>query len=179
MNLIPFSIGLLKDHWKLALFALLALFATIQTFRLQSTQGALQAEKHGRRADRAEYARAQADAAAIALTAKIEKEAEYAAKADEADRNADALSERYRLAVLRIAAAQRSGRTTDMPRPAEASGIVDGPGAAAIVPLGNILIPEADVMICAVNQARLEAAHDWAVGLSYDEISAAIDSTDQ
>lgn len=165
MNLLPFAIGLLKDHWKLALFAILALFATIQTFRLQSTQSALQAEKHGRRADRAEYARAQADAAAIALTAKIEKEAEYAAKADEADRNADALSERYRLAVLRFQAAQRSGSATDMPRAAETAESIARPGAATIIPLGNILIPEADVMICAVNQARLEAAHDWAVGI--------------
>lgn len=166
LSAIPFSIGLFRDHWKLALFAILALFATIQTFRLQSTQAALQAEKHARRADHAEYARAQADAAAIALTAKIEKEAEYAAKADEADRNADALSERYRLAVLRVAAAQHPGSATDMPRTAEASESVDRPGAAAIVPLGNILIPEADVMICAVNQARLESAHDWAMTIA-------------
>lgn len=165
MNLIPFTIGMFRDHWKLALFAALALFATIQTFRLKSTQSALQAETHGRHADRAEYARAQADAAAIALTAKIEKEAEYAAKADEADRNADALSERYRLAVLRYKADQGAARKADLREASCASEIVDGPGAATIVPLGNILIPEADVMICAVNQARLEAAHDWAVGL--------------
>jgi len=153
---LPSVLAAIKRHWKLALFAILALFTTIQTFRLQSTQSALQAETHGRHADRAEYARAQADAAAIALTAKIEKEAEYAAKADEADRNADALSERYRLAVLRFQAAQRAGRKADLREASCASAVFTGEGEGA-----NISISTSDALICGENTAKAQAAVEW------------------
>lgn len=144
------------------MIAALAIFATIQTFRLSATQDALQAEKSGRRADATNYARAQAEATAIALSAKMKKEAEYAAHAEQADARADDLGQRYHAAVLRYQAAQRSGRATDLPGTTESAQSPDGPGGSAVIPLGNILIPEADAFVCATNTARLEAAHEWA-----------------
>lgn len=165
MNLIPFAIGLVKDHWRVALIAIVLLALTIQTFRLSATQSALQAEKSSRRADATNYARAQAEATAIALSAKMKKEAEYAAHAEQADARADDLGERYHAAVLRYQAAQRSGRATDLPGTPESAQSADGSGGSAVIPLGNILIPEADAFVCATNTARLLAARDWALAL--------------
>lgn len=165
MIALPSVLAAIRDHWKLALFAILALFTTIQTFRLQSTQGALQAEKSGRRADAASYAQAQAEAAAIALSAKMKKEAEYAAKAEQADARAYDLGQRYHAAVLRYQAAQRSGRATDMPGTAQSAESSDGPGGSPVIPLGNILIPENDAFVCATNTARLQSAREWALSL--------------
>lgn len=147
------------------LIAILTIFATIQTFRLSATQGALQAEKSGRRADATNYARAQAEATAIALSAKMKKEAEYAAKAEQADARADDLGDRYHAAVLRYQAAQRSGRATDLPGTTESAESADGSGGSPVIPLGNILIPEADAFVCASNTGRLQAAREWALAL--------------
>jgi len=149
--------------------AALAIFVTIQTFRLVSTQGALEAETAGRRGDAARYAQAQAEAAAIALSAKMKKEAEYAAKAEQADARADDLGQRYHAAVLRYQAAQRSGRATDMPGTAQSAESSDGPGGSPVIPLGNILIPEADAFVCATNTGRLQAAREWALSLEVQQ----------
>ena len=62
MNLIPFALSAVRQHWRIALIVIVLLALTIQTFRLSATQGALQAEKSGRRADATNYARAQAEA---------------------------------------------------------------------------------------------------------------------
>lgn len=165
MNLLPFALSAIRQHWRIGLFAIALLALTIQTFRLVSTQGALEAETAGRREDAARYAQAQAEAAAIALTAKMKKEAEYAAKAEQADARVDDLGQRYHAAVLRYQAAQRSGRATDMPGTAQSAESSDGPGGSPVIPLGNILIPENDAFVCATNTARLQAAHEWALSL--------------
>lgn len=162
MNLIPFALSAVRQHWRIALIAIVLLALTIQTFRLSATQSALEAETAGRRADATSYAQAQAEAAAIALSAKVKKEAEYAAKAEQADARADDLGQRYHAAVLRYQAAQRSGRAADMPGTTQGTESLDGPGGGSVIPLGNILIPEADAFVCATNTARLEAAHKWA-----------------
>lgn len=165
MNILPFALSAVRQHWRIALIAIVLLALTIQTFRLSATQGALQAEKSSRRADATNYARAQAEATAIALSAKMKKEAEYAAKAEQADARADDLGQRYHAAVLRYQAAQRSGRAADMPGTAQSAESSDGPGGSPVIPLGNILIPEADAFVCATNTGRLQAAREWALSL--------------
>lgn len=165
MNLIPFALSAVRQHWRIALIAIVLLALTIQTFRLSATQSALQAEKSGRRADATNYARAQAEATAIALSAKMKKEAEYAAHAEQADARADDLGQRYHAAILRYQAAQRSGRATDLPGATESTQSADGPGGSPVIPFGNILIPEADAFVCATNTGRLQAARDWALPL--------------
>lgn len=162
MNLLPFALSFIRQYWRIGLFALTLLALTLQTFRLGSTQSALEAETAGRREDAARYAQAQAEAAAIALSAKMKKEAEYAAKAEQADARADDLGQRYHAAVLRYQAAQRSGRAADMPGTAQSAESSDGPGGSPVIPLGNILIPEADAFVCATNTGRLQAAREWA-----------------
>lgn len=165
MNLIPFAIGLIKGHWRIALLALVLLALTIQTFRLSATQASLEAETAGRLADAASYAQAQAEATAIALSAKMKKEAEYAALAEQADTRADDLGQRYHAAVLRWKAAQRAGGATDLPGATEGTEGADRSGDGAVIPFGNILIPEADAFVCAENTGRLQAAREWALGI--------------
>ena len=165
MNLPAFSIAFLRGHWKLLLGVGLALLLIVQTFRLQATEGALSAEKAGRAADRSEYKRVQAEAAANALALARQKEAENARKADAADVRADDLAARYRALSLRYAAAQGRASQSDLPSPAQAAESPDSPGGSPVIPSGSILIPQADALICADGIARLQAGHEWALGL--------------
>jgi len=165
MNLIPFTLDQLCRNWKLLLLATLAIALAFQTVRLSASRAALQAEKVQRQADHAEYAKAQSEAAQIALRAKIEKDAENVAKAEQADDRYAALSAQYRAAIVRAKAAQGTGRATDLPSASESAASVDRSGGSPVFPVGNILIPEADAFICATNTARLQAAREWAMGL--------------
>lgn len=133
--------------------------------RLQSAVAELETERLGRASDRKDYQRAQAEATADALSAKMMKEAEDAVRADEADARYAVLPARYSAAVLRYQAAQRSGGRTDLPGASEAAQGVDGSGGGAIILAGNILIPQADALICAENTARLEAARASALSI--------------
>lgn len=161
MNALPFALSLIRSHWKMAVFAGVALMLAIQTFRLSATEAALGVEKAGRALDRSAYEKAQAEATALALSNKLKAEAEYARQANEADTRATDLSDQYRAAVLRYEAAQRASRATDLPKRANAPQGADGPGGGAVIPQGSILIPTGDALICGENTARLQSAHDW------------------
>lgn len=87
------------------LLAIVLLALTIQTFRLSTTQSALEAETAGRRADAASYAQAQAEAANMALTQRARDESEYQEKADAVDATIDDLRGRLRAALVRPKAA--------------------------------------------------------------------------
>ncbi|MGC4252418.1 MAG: hypothetical protein QM605_13410 [Sphingobium sp.] len=167
MNALPFALSTLRAHWKLILGAGLLLLLIVQTFRLQATEASLSAEKAGRQSDRAAYAQAQAEATSAALSAKKKKEAEYAEKTDAADARYADLSQQYRAAVLRYQAAQREVSGTDLPESTQATESGDGPGGGAVLPVGTILIPEADAFICGTNTARLEAVRVWALSLDH------------
>lgn len=167
MNALPFTLSILRAHWKLIGAAFLLLLLIIQTFRLTATEGALSAEKAGRQADLATYEKAQAQATADALSAKLKKDAENAQKAEQADARYADLSQQYRAAVLRYQAAQRETVGADLPQPSEAAESGDRSGGGAILPVGSILIPENDAFICATSTARLQAVREWA--LSFDK----------
>jgi hypothetical protein len=166
VNLLPFALSFARTHWRAALILAAALAIVVQTFRLSATQASLEAERAGRQSDRDTYARAQAEATSAALSAKLETEALNARKSQEADRRYADLSGQYRAAVLRYQAAQRASGSAHLPEPADATQGADGPGEGADVSFGSILIPQGDALICAENQARLEAAHEWAAGLA-------------
>lgn len=165
MNLLPFSLSILRGNWKLLLGSGLVLLLIVQTFRLQATEGALSAEKAGRAADRSSYEHAQAEASANALSNKLKIEAQYVQKADAADTRADDLAAKYRALSLRYQAAQSGASNAHLPRPAETAESSSRPGGNPVVPSGSILIPQADALICADGIARLQAAHEWALSL--------------
>lgn len=165
MNFIPFATSLLKGHWKLIGLGLLCLALIVQTFRLSATEGSLIAEKAGRQSDRLSYEKAQALAASEALSAKIETEKRHEAEREKSDARAATLAADYRGAVLRYQAAQRAASEADLPQPSEAAESSNGPGGPSLLLAGDIIIPQADALICADNTARLEAVRDWALSL--------------
>ncbi|MCB4863293.1 hypothetical protein K7W03_27355 [Sphingobium sp. PNB] len=116
-------------------------------------------------ADRKEYERAQMEATAKAYAAKIKKEAEYEAEREKADLAAADLGKQYRAAVLRYQAAQRETGGSHLPVSAEAAESVDRSGGSAVLPVGQLMIPQTDALICADGIARLQAGHEWALGL--------------
>lgn len=148
--------------------AALALFATVQTFRLASTQADLRAEKDGRRADRAAVVRAQSEATALALAEKLKKEKEDAEAAQLAQADYDALRQRY-AGVLRSQGAGGAPGRADLPRTASATGISDEAAAGAGLPVGAIIIAQSDALICADNTAYAQAAFAWAEGIAKED----------
>lgn len=106
------------------------------------------------------YKHAQKDAQA-AFDAQIAAfQAQNRRLNDETDRKADAATIVYRDRVIRLPAApaQCAASGTSMPEGGDAP-LVDGPSGEAVI------LARADALICATNQARLEAAHDWAIGM--------------
>lgn len=166
MNLRKFLTGSFLAHWKLIGVALLLAVIGIQQMRVVGLKSSLTAEKTGRAADRASYERAQAEATANALADKMKKDQDNARKADEADARADDLAVRYRSLSLQYAQAQRAASVQHLSSPAETTTRGNGPDRSPVLPLGQLMIPEADAFICATNQARLEAVRDWTLSLS-------------
>jgi len=156
---LPSILAAIKRHWKLALFAILALFATIQTFRLQSTQSALQAEKSGRRADATNYARAQAEATNMALTQRVRDESEYQEKADAVDATIDDLRGRLRAALVRPKAAASSAGRADCAPESGDPGLPQEMSTTATGDSGSVQV-SADIM--AGLAAYAIKAHEWA-----------------
>lgn len=78
---------------------------------------------------------------------------------DEADRKASDIAIVYRDRVISLPAApaQCSAGSTSVPSDG-VSESADRSSAEAVI------LTRSDAMICAINQSRLESAHDWAVG---------------
>lgn len=166
MNLLPFAIGTLRAHWKLIVGVLLLAVIGVQQLRVTGLKSSLSAEKAGRALDLKEYQRAQMEATAKAYAAKIKKEAEYEAEREKADLAAADLGKQYRAIVMRYAAAQGEARRSDMPVPSETATRGDRSSGIAQLPVGQLIIPQADALICADNTARLESVREWALTLS-------------
>lgn len=165
MNLPLFAIGVLRAHWKLIGLALLLAVIGVQQLRVTGLKSSLSAEKAGRLADRKEYERAQMEATAKAYAAKIKTEKAHEAEREKADLAAAHLGKQYRAIVLRYADAQRAGSGTNLPQPAEAAESTDRSGGYSVLPVGQLMIPQADALICADGIARLVSARDWALSL--------------
>jgi len=165
MNLRRFFTSGFLAHWQIICLVLLLAAIGVQQIRVTGLKSSLLAEKAGRAADRQSYEKVQAQAAVDAYAAKIRKETEDAKKAEAADARADDLAARYRALSLQYASAQRAAGKADLPQSAKAPPSSDGPGGLTIVPVGSILITQADALICADNTARLEAVREWATAL--------------
>jgi hypothetical protein len=130
-------------------------------------RGAYQAEQALRRADQQAYVNAQAQAALIAEAALRSAQTRYKEKADEADaRHETALAD----ARSRASAYIDRMRLKTAARPAStAIASAQGGGAQSAVRSGAapdmVAISAADIDVCTINTARLEAAREWALGL--------------
>lgn len=119
-------------------------------------------EKAAHQQDINSYKAAQAAATDKAQSEKAILQKESKASADQADADYSTLYSQYRSVLLRYQAAQsRTGVPGDSQLPPAQSG--NGPSASPQVPAGSISITLDDANVCAVNTARLQAVHDWAL----------------
>lgn len=106
-------------------------------------------------------AQREADAKAEATRQRLKREAELHAK--QADTNYAHLLDKYNSSILRYKAAQGNSVRSDNHQLSPAQG-GDGPGGSTEL-FEELIISLADAKICAVNTARLQAVHEWAVSL--------------
>lgn len=118
----------------------------------------LDAERKGRKADTQKYVAAQAQATVLAYQQKIAQEQKDRQRADQADAAYANLLSKYNASLLRYASAQGSAHPPSMSKPPSNAQGSDGPSGDSFVS-----IPMNDARICAVNTARLQALHDWAI----------------
>jgi hypothetical protein len=162
-----FFTGLIKNietYWYFWLIAVLVAGNLFTGWGWQHTKGQLIQEKAAHAADIASYKKAQADANAKAQQERAILQKESKADADQADANYSGLLARYRASLMRYSqtSASAAGKPGDNQLSTTQGG--DGPGSSSQLPT-TLTISGADADICAVNTARLEAVHDWAITL--------------
>lgn len=128
---------------------------------------AYHAEKALRKADRASYAQAQAEAALLAQRALDAVEARYRRQADEADRSyqtrlADARSSTDAfIDRMRVKAAACPASTTPAPAADHAASVPQN------VPAQLVMVDSTDVRAAAEWQAFGSACHNWALTITH------------
>lgn len=135
----------------------------VTRLRLDSAKAAVVAEQNLRKADKANYERAQAQANARALQDKLEQEKKDRERADKADESYRDLLNKYNASLVRFKAAQGAASKQYPSGPTEASGSSDRSSSDTV--FSPVTITMEDAQICAENTAKLQAAHDWAAGL--------------
>lgn len=144
---------LIAKHYKLAAFALLALFAVYKSH---------QAAKWHDRAIACQMASKAAAEATKALRAAERKE--YQEKADHAEQEYRASLADARDATAKFIALRRL-RPSGGVSPAKPIGEASDPGQPADVPASGVVVAESDVQACAAWQAYGVTAHDYILSI--------------
>lgn len=157
---------LIARHWRLIGLGILLAALAVQTWRLDSakkTGAANLAACELRNASQVAEWQAQYNRAVeTAMAAKAEREAQHEKARVAAASSYARLSDQYRAAVLRLKARTYPGGTqsADLREGSDAAGLPADTATGAVV---SVRIE--DVEICGENQAKLEAAHQWAISL--------------
>lgn len=160
-------IGLLLARWRLPL----SIAAAVAVFGLIVAswhyRGAYHAEKALRRADRAAYTQAQAEATRIAQEALRHQEHIYVTKAQETDHE-----HQVALTDARSRAADYIGRMRIKAAPGAASPAIASAESGGAQGAGRsgaeadmVAVTAGDIDVCTINTVRLDAAREWALGL--------------
>lgn len=149
-----------RKYWRYYLPVFLVILQALTAFGWYREHGSLQHEQAVHQADIKSYKDAQAQATAQAEQLKKQFTLASKVQADEADQNYSNLYNKYRTVLLRYQATSGSPRPTSNSEPGGATQSANGPGESA-----DVLITAEDADTCAVNTARLQAAHDWAIKL--------------
>lgn len=149
-------------NWKAWLIALLVLLQLGTAYGFYHEHGKYTKEVAAHAADNAKFVAAQKAADLQQQTEKKQLQTESKAASHEADTNYSALLTKYNASLVRYAKGTKgvAGTSGDYQLPTTDS--LDGPGADSDIP-SRIIITGSDAEICAVNTARLQAAHDWAL----------------
>lgn len=162
-------IALLLTRWRFGLSIAAALAFLGLGLAARHYRHAYRVEHSLRLADRERYTTAQAEAARIAQQALRAAEAKYQRKADEADRQytvalADAQSAAARYASThRVRTESTGGASGGTPASAQGGGAQSGIGPGETADM--VAVTDGDLAICTENTTRLQAVHDWALGL--------------
>lgn len=149
---IPLIWGRVRDY----VTAGLAIALAVTTLGWYITDLKLDKERLGRKNDRVLFEKAQKEAETLHLEQKIEKEKQYDAAKEKADRDYSSLLSRYNAALVQYKAYQRPSSSSDLPRQAEASDSSAGGTSDSL-----ILVPESDLLICAINTAKVVTTYNW------------------
>lgn len=162
--------NVLTKYWYLVVIGLLGLGNMFTYHEWQATRAALAHEKIVHAQDIKDFKTAQAIADANAKAIKLALDKEAKADAAQADASYSTLLAKYHANLLRFSAGQSGAQPTSYHQlPSTQGG--DRPGASTqlfVVPT-KITISGADAEICAVNTARLQAVHDWAIALPQEQ----------
>lgn len=165
-------IGLLPilARWRFGLSIAAALAFLGLALAANHYRHAYHAEKALRKADRAAYSQAQAEAALIAREALARQEHIYVTKAQEIEHeyvskiaDARSVADRY-IASHRVRWEAPSSATGPAIASAESGSAHSADRSSAAPDL--VAVSAADVLICTDNTKRLEAAREWALSLN-------------
>lgn len=152
-------VSLLLKYWQIGLIVLVVSLEFGSLTACNHEHNLLIKERLVHKQDISNFKNAQAVADANAQAIRLTLQKESKANADQADAKYSSLLSEYRANLLRYKADQSGPKqSSDHQLPAPEGG--NGPGTGA-----EISITLDDAQVCAVNTARLQAVHDWAVGL--------------
>lgn len=156
----------IASHWRVSLGILISAMLIGLGYFGYYEHGALLKERAAHQTDINNFKNAQALADAKAEGEKAALKQESQANADEADAKYSALLAEYRANLVRYKAGQSGTSQTEyrIIQPAQSG---NRPGTSTELPaatqVDGITISGEDAQICAVNTARLQAVHDWAL----------------
>lgn len=152
----------IEAHWRIYLPILLACLWLGSSYGWYHDHDLLLRERAAHKLDVDNFKKAQAAADAKAQAIKHSLQQEATSNANAADARYGELLAQYRANLVRFKADQsRTEQPGDSQlSPAQSS---DGPSPSPVVPSDSISISLGDAQICAVNTARLQAVHDWAL----------------
>jgi hypothetical protein len=166
-NIAAFFGGLwsnIKKYWREWLIGLFVFTQLGTAFGWYHEHGLLAREKASHVKDINDFKTAQVLATAQANAEKSVLQKESKANADQADAKYTGLLAQYRANLLRYSASQSGTSTTHYSQlPTTQSGNGPSTGTDVSTSTSTIQITIDDAQICAVNTARLQAVHDWAI----------------
>jgi len=168
-NFLGLAFTNIQKYWRFYLPVLMAVIMIGEGFGWSHEHTLLVKERTAHQQDITNFKKAQADANANAQAEKVILQKESKANADQADAKYSTLLAQYHANLLRYKASQGgTGQASNSELSPTQSG--DGPSTGSELSAavggnssGSLVISEGDAQICAVNTARLQAVHDWAL----------------
>lgn len=154
----------IKKYWRFYLPVLFVSLQVLTAYGWYHDHYALKAEKAELQTEVNNVKAAQAAANAKAEAEKTQLKQESETKANAADQNYSSLLAKYKSSLLRYETTQGASKQSNSGSTSSSSESGNGPSSSTVIP-EVITIPSSDAQICAINTARLQAVHDWAVAL--------------
>jgi hypothetical protein len=156
------SLPFFEKYWKQCLVGLLVSTLTLTSYEWRHTSDKLNIERAAHAADIKAYKAAQDAANKQAKDLKADLLNKAKDEAIKADKNYSNLLATYRANLLRLQTTQGNIRAASGSGSSNTTQIADGSSTNTEVS-STITITMDDAQICAINTARLQAAHNWAV----------------